>query len=64
MIHKFNQKHIHAIRNMDDSLTELQAIEKALEFTAAMCDPKLRDRGTLFYIDNDDEGAISLEVAL
>lgn len=61
MIHKFNQKHIHAIRNMDDSLTELQAIEKALEFTAAMCDPSVNDCA-VFYIAVDDEGKIKLEM--
>lgn len=59
MIHKFDQKHINLIRNVDDSFKDdLAVVEKALEIAAQMCNPPVEY--ATFYIDTDSEGKLKL----
>lgn len=62
MIRNVNMKHVHTIMNVDDSLSEEDAVNKALEIVAYMCNPELLHSATVFYIAVDDDGRIKLEM--
>lgn len=63
MIHKFNQKHINVIRNIDNTFKDdMAVVERALEILAEMCDPDYLDTEVSYYIATDDDGKIVLKV--
>lgn len=60
---KEQRKQIHTIMNVDPNLTdESDVVRVALDFLAQMCDPNVFESAALFYVTNDDNGNIKLEM--
>jgi hypothetical protein len=60
---KEQRKQINIIMNVDDSLTdEEDVVRVALDFLAQMCSPEVFEGNATFYVCNDDQGNIKLEM--
>lgn len=60
---KEQRKQINTIMNIDDNLKDDDdVIRVALDFLAQMCDPNVFESAALFYVTNDDNGNIKLEM--
>ena len=60
---KEQRKQINTIMNVDDKLVdEEDVVRVALDFLSQMCEVNAMHGECYFYIDNDDEGNIKLEV--
>jgi hypothetical protein len=62
---KEQRKQINTIMNVDDNLAdEEDVVRVALDFLAQMCDPSVLESAALFYVTNDDDGNIKLEMGV